>query len=131
MNKEKLPKIFCYLILFLIAFASLYPALTVKDVQIASDLSFRLDYIFHFLVYCLLGVSLLLWKGGPGSKFRNYLFIFTFGIIYSSIFEMIQYFLPSRTMNPFDMLSNFLGFITGSLLGYLFLALKNAPVFSE
>jgi len=103
-----------------ITIASLVPQFFSQHVQVSSDFSFRLDYVLHFLSYLFLASFLTSWKFAKDNIFKLILFVLIFGIFISSIFEVIQYFLPTRTFNPYDMLCNFSGFTIGLLLSIFF-----------
>ena len=107
-----------------ITIASIIPQFFPQCFKISPDFSFRLDYILHFLSYFFLASFLTIWKFSKDKKYRLILFITIFGIIVSSIFEIIQYFLPSRTFNPYDMLCNFSGFLIGIILSMAWLSFK-------
>jgi VanZ family protein len=82
----------------------------------------RLDYLKHFFVYLPLGFFLL-------SIRRNTVILtILLGLFVVSLPEVLQYFIPYRAYNPFDLLANFVGLICGIAL-YNFFAekLKNAP----
>ena len=105
-----------YLSLATITIASIIPQFFPQRIKISHDFSFRLDYVLHLLSYFFLASFLTIWKFSKDKKYRLIIFITIFGIIVSSIFEIIQYFLPSRTFNPYDMLCNFSGFLIGLIL---------------
>ena len=117
-------RILFWLSLATITIASIIPQFFPQHIIISPDFSFRLDYILHFLSYFFLASFLTIWKLSKDKKYRLILFITIFGIIVSSIFEIIQYFLPSRTFNPYDMLSNFSGFIIGLIFSTVYLNMK-------
>jgi len=107
-----------------ISIASILPQFFPQYVNISPDFSFRLDYMLHFLSYFFLASFLMVWKFSNDKKYKLIFFITICVIIISSIFEIIQYFLPSRTFNPYDMLCNFSGFIIGLILSIVFLNMK-------
>lgn len=117
-------RILFYLSVATITIASIIPQFFPQRIKISPDFSFRLDYVLHFLSYFFLASFLTIWKFSKDKKYRLILFITIFGIIVSSIFEIIQYFLPSRTFNPYDMLCNFSGFIIGIILSMAWLSFK-------
>ncbi len=120
-------RILFWLSLAIISIASIIPQFSPQHIKISPDFSFRLDYVLHFLSYFFLASFLTIWKFSKNKKDKKYrliLFITIFGIIISSIFEIIQYFLPSRTFNPYDMLCNFSGFIIGIILSMAWLSFK-------
>lgn len=71
---------------------------------------FRADYITHgliFLPWCLFQCLF-------GKKQKIAWFIF--GVVISIIMEIVQYFLPYRSFNMYDMLFNFIGLIIGYII---------------
>ncbi len=117
-------RILFWLSLAIISIASIIPQFFPQYVKVFPDFSFRLDYVLHFFSYFLLASFLTIWKFSKAKKYKFILFIIIYGIIMSSIFEIIQYFLQSRTFNPYDMLSNFSGFIIGLMLSMVLLIMK-------
>ena len=117
-------RILFWLSLATITIASITPQFFPQHINVSPIFSFRLDYVLHFLSYFFLASFLTIWKFSKDKKYRLILFITIFGIILSSIFEIIQYFLPSRTFNPYDMLCNFSGFLIGIILSMAWLSFK-------
>ena len=89
---------------------------------------FRLDYLIHFCSFlifiplCFIEVR----RGGPifsKKPVLKYLLIIGGAAV---IFELIQYFLPYRTFNPMDLISNLTGAIIGTIIiSFLLPSLKN------
>ena len=115
--------LFC-ITLSVISIASLVPHFFPQNFRINHDFTFRLDYVLHFISYFFLAAFFSIWKFSKDKKYRLILFFTIFGIILSSIFEIIQYFLQSRTFNPYDMLCNFSGFVIGLVLIIILQKLK-------
>jgi len=89
---------------------------------------FRLDYLLHFISFLIfIPVHFIDIKRG-GTFFSKkpvlkYLLIVGGSAI---LFECIQYFLPYRTFNPMDLLSNLTGAIIGTIIISFFIpSLKN------
>ncbi len=112
-------RILFWISLAVITIASIVPKFFPQHVTITPEFSFRLDYVLHFLSYFFLALFLTSWKFAKNNIFRLILIVIIFGMVISSIFEFIQYFLPNRTFNPYDMLCNFSGFIIGLLLSII------------
>jgi len=106
-------RILFWITLFVISIASIVPQFFPQNVKIIQNFSFRLDYVLHFISYFFLAAFFTIWRYSNPIKLILIILVLFFGFIVSSIFEMIQYFLPNRTFNPYDMLSNFSGFIFG------------------
>ena len=117
-------RILFWLSLAIISIASIIPQFVPQYVIVSPDVSLRLDYVLHFFSYFLLASFLTIWKFSKDKKYRLILFITIFGIIVSSIFEIIQYFIPSRTFNPYDIVSNFSGFIIGLVSSLIYLRIN-------
>ena len=79
---------------------------------------FRLDYLIHFCSF-LIFIPLYfieVRRGGPifsKKPVLKYIFIVGSSAI---LFESIQYFLPYRTFNPMDLISNLTGTIIGTII---------------
>ena len=89
---------------------------------------FRLDYLLHFISF-LIFIPLYfidMKRGGPifsKKPVLKYLLIIGGAAV---IFELIQYFLPYRTFNPMDLISNLTGAIIGTIIiSFLLPSLKN------
>jgi VanZ family protein len=93
-----------------------------------SVFKFRLDYLIHFCSF-LIFIPLYfieVRRGGPifsKKPVLKYIFIVGSSAI---LFESIQYFLPYRTFNPMDLISNLTGTIIGTIIISFFISsLKN------
>ena len=93
-----------------------------------SVFKFRLDYLIHFCSF-LIFIPLYfieVKRGGPifsKKPVLKYLLIIGGAAV---IFELIQYFLPYRTFNPMDLISNLTGAIIGTIIISFFIpSLKN------
>lgn len=71
---------------------------------------FRIDYLKHFLVFLPAGFSL--W----GLSKKGITILISAALVSSLLPEIVQYFIPYRTYNPFDMLSNLIGLVVGYLI---------------
>ena len=72
----------------------------------------HLDKILHYLFYFI--CSLLYYRG-----YRSILGCFLYGTLVGFSLEIVQYFLPDRRCDLYDMLSNALGSMTFALIIYL------------
>jgi len=80
-------------------------------------LSFRLDYLIHFVVF--IPWMWLVWKAYSVNFRKNFLQALTWvflGLIFAGLTEGIQYFIPYRAFNINDLLANSIGVVLGSLL---------------
>lgn len=99
----------------------LYFTLTPNSPQMKVDVkeqSFRLDYILHFLVYFSLAVLYLLWKAENflNVKVKYLIYFLTGALILSGLIEYAQVYIPGRSFNPIDYLSNAAGIILGVVI---------------
>ena len=80
----------------------------------------RLDYIFHFLVFFMLGISVVMWQTPDSLKLKTkyLLYILLAGTIFGAADEAHQLVIPGRRYNPIDLFYNLLGFWAGVLLTY-------------
>ena len=77
----------------------------------------HIDKFFHFLIFFLLSFSLDLSVKQPLLK---YPLLILFLIFYAALIEFVQYFLPYRSAELFDLLSDSIG-----ILVYLIIAPRN------
>jgi len=81
---------------------------------------FSPDYVFHFGAYFLLTGLFLLWKFSPGFYSNSRTIIFSLLALFALavLTEFIQKAIPQRAYNPYDMLCNALGILTGFIAWY-------------
>ena len=92
--------------------------------QIRQSISkFRWDYLAHFSGYFILGTIFVIWRGDRSFRIQTLALIvfMVAGSILGWFAEYIQIFIPGRSFNIIDMLYNFLGILSGTLLGYFLL----------
>lgn len=78
---------------------------------------FRFDYLEHFILYAAIPVIYLLAKGACIERLiKSPRIIILLGFLFSLITEVQQYFIPSRSFNPIDLLLNLLGFASGLII---------------
>jgi VanZ family protein len=94
-----------------------YPDLPDTKIMIRDEW-FRLDYIGHAGFYALLILFFLLWQKSAGKMLRARFILLaaTFGILFGALTEATQYFIPGRSVNPFDLMYNCLGIVAGILV---------------
>ena len=122
MKLEIYSKFAFYLTAIFIAIFSLLSLNFNKSVEI-SDLSFRFDYLFHFIAYFFLALFLVFWKKEKNPDRSLFVFLIAFGVFYSAVFEIIQIFITNRVFNPLDFLFNLFGFAAG-IVSFLVLRRK-------
>lgn len=98
---------FLFIITFLLSINPNNPDLSIQH----KDFKFRMDYIEHLTFFSLLSFSFFNWKSSL-SRFREFQYILLL-TIYSGICEYIQFFVPGRSLNSWDLASNILGIISG------------------
>ena len=79
---------------------------------------FRLDYLIHFCSF-LIFIPLYFIEVRRGGPFFSKKPVLKYMLIVGSsaiLFESIQYFLPYRTLNPMDLISNLTGTIIGTII---------------
>jgi len=89
---------------------------------------FRLDYLIHFISFLIfIPLCFIDIKRGNPIFFKKLVLKYLLFIGGAAvIFELIKYFLPYRTFNPFDLISNLTGTIRGTIIISFFIpSLKN------
>jgi len=117
-NNKLIYKSLFYLTAISISILSLV-SLNFNKTEKIANVSFRLDYLFHFLAYFFLALFFILWKHKRKTGKKFFILLISFGIFFSIIFELIQIFLPNRVFNPLDTLSNLIGFFVGIFIFFL------------
>jgi VanZ family protein len=69
------------------------------------------DKVAHAAVYLVL----MVWFGGI-IPVRHYHYLFAVLLIYGAVIEVLQYFVPYRTMEPADLLADGIGLLLGWML---------------
>ncbi|MBN2120007.1 MAG: VanZ family protein [Candidatus Omnitrophica bacterium] len=78
-----------------------------------------LDKIAHIFIYSVLGlISLRAFRGEKGITGRNLLFCLIYCMLVGVFDEAYQSLVPERTVDFFDLLSDFSGALIGSLIYY-------------
>ncbi len=97
---------------------SLIPNIFPMEISVEEQKTIRLDYLFHFVAYGMLGLFFLLWKSDIEFRLqRKTLWLFLIGgFLLASLSELSQLFIPGRSFNPYDFISNNLGVLAGGLL---------------
>lgn len=122
LRNKKFFAVLFWIWVILILYFTLTPNSPKMKIEIKED-SFRLDYIFHFLVYFSLAILYLLWKANRFLKVqsKSSIYFLLVALLLSGIAEYVQNYIPGRTFNPVDYYSNAAGIILGVLLPRLVL----------
>jgi len=80
------------------------------------DFEFRLDYVLHLLAFLVLGTLIRIWE----QPFKPSASNLSFGLFLCFFLEGIQYFLPYRAFNPWDLFYNLTGLGLGILLAFFY-----------
>jgi VanZ family protein len=103
---------------------------TVSSIIQQDVTEFHWDYLEHFILYFILGFLYVLWRIDKNFYIPvlEFIIFLVAGFIFSWLTEYIQVFIPGRAFNLYDMISNMVGIISGTLMSYFFIAriiLKN------
>jgi VanZ family protein len=111
---------FTWLVLILVV--SSIPGLPNPNIELG-DRIFRSDYLIHWAEYTILSGLFILWRGGEKRKVpvKTSLMALGLGFLVAAFDETHQLWIPGRMFNPFDMVYNFLGVVSGILLAILYL----------
>jgi glycopeptide antibiotics resistance protein len=114
-------RIIYILLIILIGIMSIIPDTALDKVSDTYKL-FSGGYLFHILAYGVFCFFALMYNI---TYQRHSLFIMLLFIsIYSIILEVIQYFLPYRTFNLYDILASLIGVAVGVVFYFLYRSLK-------
>jgi len=114
-------RIIYILLIFMIGIMSIIPNEALDKISDTYKL-FNGGYLFHILAYGLFCFFALLYN--ITYQRHSLLIILLFISIYSIILEVIQYFLPYRTFNLYDILASLIGIAVGAVLFFLYRSLK-------
>ncbi len=121
-------KLFWYWLLILLVINVIPLGNDINKIIHKTVFKFRLDYLIHFCSFLIFIPSYFIEvrRGGPifsKKPVLKYILIVGSSAI---LFECIQYFLPYRTFNPMDLVSNLIGAIIGIIIISFFISsLKN------
>jgi len=85
--------------------------------------NFRWDYLEHFVGYFILAMLFIFWRGDRSFRIQTLELIafMIVGSLFGWFAEYLQIFIPGRSFSIIDTLYNFLGMLSGTLLGYFLL----------
>ena len=114
-------RIIYILLIFIIGIMSTIPNEALDKLSETYKL-FSRGYLFHIFAYGLFCFFALLYN--ITYQRHSLLIILLFISVYSIILEAIQYFLPYRTFNLYDILASLIGIAVGIVLFFLYRSLK-------
>lgn len=105
------------LLLAAIAYTIILTTVSVIDMNGVPSLGSSFDdKIYHFCAYFVLAILWITYFK-PSNKTRNIIIAFVVLILYGVILELVQHQLnPNRTYDTFDLISNCLGVVVGTLI---------------
>ncbi len=114
LKNKKIFAILFWIWVALIVYFTLTPNSPQLKVEIKNQ-SFRLDYLFHFLVYFGLAILYMLWKADNylNVKTKHLIYFLAAALMFSGLSELAQTYIPGRSFNPIDFYSNAAGVILG------------------
>lgn len=118
LHKTKAFKFLFWIWLLFIFIISLYPRFQQPIAFHTKNSPVRIDYIEHFLSFFVLSVLFYLWKRNVSkNNIKKTLLVFIASVFaISFINEGIQFFIPGRTFNFWDIFYNITGMLAGMLL---------------
>lgn len=107
----------------LIIWVSLNPSSGITRLDI-NESSYRVDYLLHAIAFLVLPI--IAYFSSSDSKTRKFWWtLITISVVIAIGTEFLQKFVPDRTFNPLDILSNISGLFIGVILVFLYQKIKN------
>lgn len=124
-NASRFLFILYVVLLMLLSVIPIFGNLNKTKINLAFEL--RLDYILHFFAYCCFYVIFILsYILKQPIFFKNsFLKISLVVFILAITTESIQWLVPSRTFNPYDMLANISGMLAGGIASFTVIFLNS------
>jgi VanZ family protein len=107
-----------WLSLIALLIVSSLPGAKVEQSLDVGDIEWRLDYVLHFIAYLCISALMVL---AYGHRVR----LFAGLVIFALLEEVHQYWIPGRTVNPYDFLFDFLGISFTFILSRLYVISLN------
>ena len=85
----------------------------------------RLDYLLHVLLF-VPWIILINWRWREKSRIELLMIMLVAGLLLAAISEGVQFILPYRSFNIFDLLSNFVGVGIGGVISLMCIKKKEA-----
>lgn len=114
-------RIIYILLIILIGIMSIIPNEALDKLSDTYKL-FSGGYLFHILAYGVFSFFALLYN--IAYQRHSSFIILLFIAVYSIILEVIQYFLPYRTFNLYDILAGLIGIAVGAVIFFLYRNIK-------
>lgn len=115
LRHKKITAILFFVALFSILWFSFTQSAPTMKVN-TQDISFRLDYLLHALAYFVLMVLFVVWQFAWLSAAKRWIVVIALGVLLAAGTELGQMFLPTRSVNPYDLLANVGGLSLGVLI---------------
>mgnify|MGYP005850786389 CR=1 FL=1 len=118
MNKisKFVPPILFFAWSVLLVYFSLMPNSSVPG---SDSTTFRWDFLEHMVAFGLFSFLYVFWRIENLKKKREFFQFMIIGILYAVFTELIQHFTDDRTVNPMDILFNFIGLFSGFYISIL------------
>ncbi len=112
-------KIVFWIWLAVLLFLTYFPQLPTAELEIGDEI-FRLDYLGHLIFYFVLIVLFILSRLEILYNKFNKLLLFSLfaGIVFATLTELSQKYIPGRTYNIFDLVYNCMGVFLGLVFIY-------------
>ncbi len=126
-KKERLFRFLFWFWLSAIIIISSIPGLSIPKMNIVK-FEFRLDYVFHFIIYFIFSIIFFIWKinGKKQRKFNLLAMMIILSVILAVFDEFHQMLIPGRTFNPVDLIYNCAGLFTGFIFSLIAFRRKKA-----
>jgi VanZ family protein len=121
-------KLFFWVYILLILVVSLTPSSGIETINMF-DTSFRIDYSLHIIGFFILPILGFI-SNGYGNNLKFWGLFLAISLVLAIGTEVLQILVPGRKFNPLDVLSNFIGLISGIIFVLLFLRKKTIRISS-
>lgn len=118
LRNKTLFKFVFWIWLITIFILSSLPNIPTQQINVWNE-PFRLDYLEHFLVFGGLASFYITWKSDEFGNFhmKEHLLAIVLLIVFASVDEIHQIWIPGRSFNPLDLIYNVAGLISFFIIG--------------
>lgn len=108
--------------LVFIIFVSLIPGIPDTTVKVKSGLEIRTDFFIHVAAYFILALLFYYWYIFSNWAKKNFIIggFLLIGLLFAYLSEIAQMYIPGRSFNIYDFISNGSGIITGTFIPRFF-----------